>query len=249
MEIKEKDDLSGKVILVTGGARGLGAAAALAFAESGAKVVVLDVEEPDHAGLPADAAAHIGYLRHDVSDPASWTRVVASVLRDHGRIDGLLNNAGIFKSCDLADTTVELMDRIYRVNQLGVFLGMQAVLEPMKKAGGGVIVNLASIVGQRGFPGMFAYATSKWAVRGMTRCAAREFAPFGIRVVSVSPGSIETDMLKSHTAEEQAHILSTIPIGRYGKPEDIGRLMRFLMSDEASYITGSEITIDGAMMA
>lgn len=244
-----RHDLSGKVILVTGGARGLGAASTRAFVDAGAKVVVLDIDEAVGGDLPPATLENITFCHHDVADPVAWRRVVDHTLDRHGRIDGLLNNAAIFATGDIASTGPDMMDRFYRVNQLGVFLGMQAVLEPMRKAGGGVIVNMASAAARRGVPGMIAYASSKWAVRGMTRCAAVEFAPFGIRVNSVTPGQIETRMLETHSDDVKAKILGMIPLGHFGKPDDVGSLMRFLMSDDASYITGADMTIDGAMLA
>ena len=242
-------DLSGKVIIVTGGARGLGAASARALAEGGAKVYVTDIDKNAGDNLASAVGEGVPFLQHDVADAGSWKTVVDTVLANEGRLDGLLNNAAIFGDGDIESTTQEEMDRFYKVNQLGVLFGMQAVLEPMKKAGGGVIVNMSSSVGMRGIAGLLGYSASKWAVRGMSRCAATEFAPFGIRVNSVYPGQFTTRMLFDRSEETQAGILSIIPFGRFGKPEEMGDLMQFLMSDQSSYISGAEIVIDGAVMA
>lgn len=242
-------DLSGKVILVTGGARGLGAASARALVEGNAKVFVTDIDKNAGESLSTTVGDRVLFLEHDVSDAASWARVVESILAKEGKLDGLLNNAAIFDNDDIASTTAEVMDRFYKVNQLGVLLGMQAVLEPLKRAGGGVIINMSSIVAMRGVAGIFSYSATKWAVRGMSRCAATEFAPFGIRVNSVFPGQFTTRMLHAQSEEAQDKILGMIPFGRFGKPEEMGDLMQFLMSDQASYISGAEIVIDGAVMA
>jgi 3alpha(or 20beta)-hydroxysteroid dehydrogenase len=246
---KSSHDLSGKVILVTGGARGLGAASARALVEGGAKVFITDIDKSAGESLSSAAGDRVPFLEHDVSDAASWGRVVDSVLKKEGRLDGLLNNAAIFGDGDIASTSADAMDGFYKVNQLGVFFGMQAVLEPMKNAGRGVIINMSSAVALRGLPGLFGYSASKWAVRGMTRCAAVEFAPFGIRVNAVFPGQFTTRMLHAQSDEAQANILGMIPFGRFGKPEEMGDLMQFLMSDQASYMSGAEIVIDGAAMA
>lgn len=246
---KSSHDLSGKVIIVTGGARGLGAASARALVEGGAKVYVTDIDKSAGDDLAATVGEGVPFLEHDVSEAGSWKSVVDTVLANEGRLDGLLNNAAIFSPGDIPSTTREDMDRHYKVNQLGVLFGMQAALEPMKKAGGGVIVNMSSIVGMRGIAGLLSYSASKWAVRGMSRCAATEFAPFGIRVNSVYPGQFTTRMLFDQPQEVQDNILNIIPFGRYGKPEEMGDLIQFLMSDQSSYISGAEIVIDGAIMA
>lgn len=241
--------LADKVILATGGVRGLGAASVRAFVGAGAKVVVLDLDRGEDDQFWSDLGSSASFLEHDVSRPESWQRVLDSVLGTYGKVDGLLNNAAIFDVGGIADTSPDTFDRFYEVNQRGVFLGMRAVLAPMREAGGGVIINLSSATGRRGIPGMIGYSSTKWAVRGMTRCAASEFAPFNIRVNSVCPGQIDTRMLAMHSEEMKAQILAMIPLGRFGEPRDVGNLMRFLMSDEASYLSGAEFTIDGAMLA
>lgn len=246
---KSAHDLSGKVILVTGGVRGLGAASARALADGGATVFVTDIDKDAGAGVTDTIGADVPFLEHDVSDVGSWKRVVDTILASEGKLTGLLNNAAVFADGDVSGTTQEDMDRFYRVNQLGVLFGMQAVLEPMKRAGGGVIVNMSSIVGMRGIAGLLGYSASKWAVRGMSRCAATEFAPFGIRVNSVYPGQFTTRMLFDQPEETQTGILNQIPFGRFGDPKEMGDLMQFLMSDQSSYISGAEIVIDGGIMA
>lgn len=246
---KVSHDLSGKVILVTGGVRGLGAASARALADGGAKVFVADIDKSTGEEVARTLGMDVPFLEHDVADAASWNNVVDTVLASEGKLTGLLNNAAIFADGDVAGTSQEDMDRFYRVNQLGVLFGMQAVLEPMKKAGGGVIVNMSSIVGMRGIAGLLGYSASKWAVRGMSRCAATEFAPFGIRVNSVYPGQFTTRMLFDQPEKTQMGILNQIPFGRFGDPREMGDLMQFLMSDQSTYISGAEIVIDGGIMA
>lgn len=241
--------LEDKVILVTGGARGLGAASARALVDGGAQVIITDIDVEAGELSVRDLRNGALFLEHDVSEPAAWRKVVDDVVARFGRIDGLLNCAGVVKRGDIASTTPETLDLFYRVNQKGVFLGMQTVLEPMKKAGRGVIVNLSSCVGMRGIPGMIGYVTSKWAVRGMTRSAALEFAPFGIRVNAIMPGQFETRMIEVHTPEEKAAVLGMTPAGRFGEPDEVAALVRYLMSNEAAYVSGAEISIDGAMMA
>lgn len=193
-------DLSDKVAIITGAARGQGAAEARLFANLGAKVVLTDVD------IAGEAVAHgIGdetkFVRHDVASSADWENVVSTTVAAFGKIDVLVNNAGIYGPKSLEDTDEALFERHYRVNQLGVFLGMKAVVPAMRKAGGGSIINISSQVGLSSHPGMLAYATTKWAVRGMSKAAAQDLASANIRVNSVHPGLIDTPMI-SHNSQE-----------------------------------------------
>ncbi|MCX4152387.1 SDR family oxidoreductase [Paraburkholderia sp. WS6] len=239
-------NMQGKVVIVTGAASGQGAAEAKLFAEHGAKVVVTDIDERGE-----DIAASFGssghFVRHDVGDEGGWAEVMRQTLDRFERIDVLVNNAGVFKPAALMETDVTLWQLHYRVNQLGVFLGMRAASEVMVKTGGGAIINVCSNAALNNVPGMFAYASTKWAVRGMTKLAASEFATLGIRVNSIYPGIIDTPMLGQNSAEQLTHYKSMIPMQRLGTPDEVARLVLFLASDDASYITGGEVTIDGGI--
>lgn len=242
--------LDGRVALITGGARGQGAAEGALFAAEGAVVVVTDVL--DEEGAKTAAACGGLYLHHDVTSEGDWTRVVEAVMARHGRLDVLVNNAGIFMPGRIADTALADYLRVIQVNQVGVFLGMKAVAGPMMAARSGSIVNISSVAGLRGGGGSVAYTASKWAVRGMTKSAAREFAPYGIRVNSIHPGLIETAMLHQLPAIDAgglAERLRAVPLGRVAEPEEVAKLALFLACDDSSYSTGSEFLIDGGMTA
>ena len=238
-----------KVIIITGGASGQGAAEARLFAREGGKVVVTDISEAGHTVAEAlGGAGH--FVHHDVTDEAGWAKVIDQTLDCFGRLDVLVNNAAIFKPACLRDTDVALMDLHYRVNQLSVYLGMHAAVGAMVKTGGGSIVNVSSLAGMSNTPNIFAYGASKWAVRGMTKMAATELAPLGIRVNGVFPGAIDTPMLKlpGDTPEQRkAFVEANIPMGRLGKSEEVAELVLFLASDASSYVTGSEMTVAGGM--
>jgi 3alpha(or 20beta)-hydroxysteroid dehydrogenase len=242
--------LDGKVALITGGARGQGAAEAKLFAAEGAAVVLTDVLDDEGKGTAATCGSH--YLHDDVTSEEQWKTVVDAAVRLHGRIDVLINNAGIYKAGTLATTTLADYRRIIEVNQVGVFIGMQAVAEVMKAQRAGSIVNISSIAGLRGGGTSQAYTASKWAVRGMTKSAAQELGPFGVRVNSIHPGLIDTPMLQQLPgieAGETARYLSRIPLGRIAEPEDVAKLALFLASDDSAYSTGAEFIIDGGMTA
>ena len=237
--------LDGKVALITGGARGQGAAEAALFAEEGAAVVITDVL--DEEGRATDGCR---YLHQDVRDEDRWTEVVADIVAQEGTLTVLINNAGIFPVQSLMETSLEDYRRVIDINQLGVFLGMRAVVPAMRDAGGGSIINISSVAGMLATPGSFGYGASKWAVRGMTKSAARDLGPDNIRVNSIHPGIIETPMihnLPAYDADPQS-IIREIPLGRAGEPEDIARLALFLASDESSYVSAGEYLIDGAFM-
>jgi 3alpha(or 20beta)-hydroxysteroid dehydrogenase len=235
-----------KVVIVTGAASGQGAAEARLFAAEGAKVVVSDLSEGGAA-----VAAQLGddghFVRHDVGDEAGWAELIDQTLERFGRLDVLVNNAGVYRPASLVDTDTALWDLHYRVNQLGVFLGMRAAVGAMRRTGGGSIVNVSSNAGLNNVPGMFAYATSKWAVRGMTKLAASELATLGIRVNSIHPGIIDTPMLGENAPERLKLFESMIPMRRMGTPEEVARLVLFLASDASSYVTGAEVTVDGGI--
>jgi len=242
--------LDGKVALITGAARGQGAAEARLFAAEGADVVLTDILDAE--GQETAAACGGAYLHHDVTSEAEWQRAVDEALRLHGRIDVLVNNAGIWHSAGLLETTPNDYRRVIEVNQIGVFLGMRAVAKPMMAQRSGSIVNISSVAGLRGGTAGFAYHASKFAVRGMTKCAARELGPYGIRVNSIHPGLIETAMLHQLPGVDAGRLdayLRTVPLGRVADPIEVARLALFLASDESSYATGAEFIVDGGLTA
>ena len=242
--------LEGKTALISGGARGQGAAEAALFAEEGANVVLTDVLDAE-GERTADTIGG-AFLHHDVTSEEEWAAVVARTVELHGGIDILVNNAGIYRIGSLIETTLEEYRSVIEVNQVGVFLGMRAVAPAMIERGGGSIVNISSLAGLRGGGGGIAYGASKWAVRGMTKSAAVVLAPHGIRVNSIHPGVIETPMLGDTSMAVPGNIeqfAERAPLGRVGQPEEVARLALFLASDESSYSTGSEFVIDGGVSA
>ena len=241
----EQFRLDGKVALITGGARGQGEAEARLFVEAGARVVVADVLDEEGAAVADDLGDAARSVHLDVADEAQWADAVGSTVDAFGRLDVLVNNAGILRTSRIEDQTLELFDAIVRVNLYGVFNGMRAVIAPMRAAGGGAIVNISSAAGLRGVPGYGAYGATKWAVRGITKTAALELAADGIRVNSVHPGAVDTPMVASSNLQRGPGGLPHNPLGRCAIPEDIAHLVLFLASDASSYITGSELAIDG----
>ena len=242
--------LDGKVALITGGARGQGAAEGALFAAEGAQVVITDVLDEDGA----KAAESFGgqYLHHDVTDETRWKQVVDAVLDRHGRLDVLVNNAGIFKPSGLQQSTLAEYRQVIDVNQVGVYLGMQAVSVPMIAQGSGAIVNISSIAGLRGGGRAIAYVASKFAVRGMTKAAAIELGPHGIRVNSIHPGLIETPMLHQVPGIDSGQadqLLARVPLGRIADAAEVAKLALFLSCDDSSYSTGAEFVIDGGWTA
>jgi 3alpha(or 20beta)-hydroxysteroid dehydrogenase len=245
--------LTGQVAVVTGGARGIGAAIVRVLATAGATVVVAG-GSPEHGEALADeidiAAGRpvARYLPHDVSSEQSWDALLPLVENDLGPITTLVNNAGILDpGPDVSETPVENFERHYRVNQLGVFLGMRAVAGGMKRAGRGSIINMSSIGGHRGYANQIGYSTTKWAVRGMTKCAAVELGPHGVRVNSVDPGFIGTTMIDVLPAGQVEAVTEATPMGRRGRPEEIANAVLFLASDDCPFMTGAELVVDGGL--
>jgi 3alpha(or 20beta)-hydroxysteroid dehydrogenase len=241
--------LAGKVILITGAAMGQGEAEARECMAQGARVIIADVAEERGRAVAAELGDAALFQRLDVRSAADWAAAVAAAEERFGPIDGLVNNAGISMRVPIADLTEEEVRRVFEINQLGPLLGLQAVLEPMKRAGGGAIVNIGSVVGVRPLPGVGSYAATKWAMRGLTRVAAREFAQWNIRVNIVHPGMIDTPMISNLAQEGREAAFKTIPLGRIGQPSDIASAVSFLLSDGASFITGAELSVDGGRNA
>lgn len=233
--------LDGKVALITGAARGQGAAEAELFARLGACVVLTDL---DDAG--AQVAAAIGgeasYHHHDVASSAQWQQVVEEVVDRHGRVDVLVNNAGAYRTGDILEWPEEDLRALLDVNLLGPVLGMRTVAPVMPE--GSAIVNVASISGVRGHAGALPYAASKWGLRGASRSAARELAARGIRVNCVCPGSVETPMIAGSTMD-----LSHLPIPRRGSAQELATTVAFLASDASAYTTGADFVVDGGATA
>lgn len=238
--------LDDKVIVITGGARGQGATEARLAAGEGAHVVVTDVL--DEQGQAVADEVDGTYHRLDVTSAGQWKAVVDEVVAALGRIDGLVNNAGIFRPDSVLDADEDGFRLVTEVNQYGVFNGMAAVAPVMCEQRSGSIVNISSIAGMRGHRAI-AYVASKWAVRGMTRSAAVQLARYNVRVNSVHPGAIETDMLFDLGTETVDRLVGAVPMGRSAKPEEVGNVVVFLLADESSYVTGAEIVVDGALIA
>jgi len=243
--------LEGKVALITGAARGQGAAEARLFAAEGAKVYVTDVLDAEGEATAADIGEHAVYHRLDVTDEEAWLMLRDEVLDREGRIDVLVNNAGIFRVMPTALTSESEYRQIIDINQVGTFLGMKTMIPPMVDAQSGSIVNISSVAGLQGAAGTLAYAASKWAVRGMTKVAAKEVAPFGVRVNSVHPGIIDTPMMAEASPEGSLldRVVQAIPMGHVAQAEDVATLVLFLASDESRYSTGAEFVVDGGMTA
>ncbi len=240
--------LDDKVVLITGGARGQGAEEGRLFVHEGAAVVLTDVRDEEGeatANRIGDAAT---FVHHDVTSEDEWNDVVQKILDQHGRIDALINNAGILRRMGLLDAPLDGYMQVIEVNQVGVFLGMKAAGAAMQETGGS-IVNISSVAGLRG-RGSIAYNASKWAVRGMTKVAARELGQYGIRVNSIHPGLIDTEMVREAVREAGLPAARPdSPIARIGVAEDVANLALFLASDESSYCSGAEFIVDGGATA
>ena len=233
-----------KVFLISGGARGLGSAQARQLVAEGGKVVIGDVLEEEGRKLAGALGQACAFLPLDVTSESQWGAAVAMAER-MGKLHGLVNNAGVYVPVPMLETDVAQFERHMRVNQLGTFLGMRAVAPALERSGGGAIVNMSSTVGLRSAPNAIAYTATKWAVRGMTKAAALELAGKNIRVNSVHPGPIDTDMLNVRTREENLRRVQQVPMKRLGTKEEIAGLVLFLLSDESRYMTGSEVAMDG----
>jgi 3alpha(or 20beta)-hydroxysteroid dehydrogenase len=241
-------DLEGRTALVTGGAAGLGAACARALHDQGATVVVGDIAEPASADPVLKALGARGrFMALDVTDEEQWARAVEAIVGDFGGLDVLVNNAGIAAIGPLVETTTDTWHRIVAVNQTGVFFGLRAALPVMVAAGRGSVVNVASIEGLRGAPFTAAYAATKHAVVGLTRCAALEVAAAGVRANSVCPGLMATGMLATADLSalgDPARLMAGIPAGRPADPAEVAELVTFLAGDRASYCNGAEFVVD-----
>ncbi|HEV3112168.1 MAG TPA: glucose 1-dehydrogenase [Candidatus Binataceae bacterium] len=241
--------LQDKVAIITGGARGMGAATSRLFAAEGARVVIADVldREGDKLAQELGSAAH--FRHHDVTDEESWRGLIADTKRRWGRIDVLVNNAGVVLFRTILDTEKTEFEMVLSINLVGTFLGIKSMASVMTDQGKGSIINISSVDGMKGCNGLGAYAASKWGVRGLTKVAAMELGPHGIRVNSIHPGGINT-MMGNPAGSPEAEANQAYagqPIQRIGAPEEVARTTVFLASDDASYICGAEIAVDGGM--
>ncbi len=239
--------LEGKVALVTGAAQGQGEAEARRFVAEGASVVIGDINDEKGRAVAASLGDAARYVYLDVTDAAAWAAAVESAESTFGPVTVLVNNAGILVFGALQRLSAEDMQRSLDINLMGTFHGMQAVYPSMKSAGGGSMVNISSFGGLTGLPMLGAYVAAKYAVRGLTKTAAIDFAKAGIRVNSVHPGGVDTPMTQAPdgTSTDDAPFNQTLPIKRHARPDEIANMVLFLASDESSYCTGSEFVVDG----
>ena len=246
--------LENKVALISGGARGMGAVEAKLFAEEGAQVIIGDMLEEEGRKVEAEineAGGGCVFVSLDVSSEEAWQNAVNEAVSRYGKLDILVNNAGIYRAHNVEETTSDEWDRVMDINAKGVFLGTKHAIPAMRDAGGGSIVNISSVAGLVGSRATSAYNASKGAVRLLTKSTAIQYASDGIRANSVHPGTIETPMTEGFLADPSMRQdrMDRTPIGRLGKPEDVAYGALFLASDEASFMTGSELVIDGGRTA
>ena len=246
--------MGGKVALVSGGARGQGEAAARLLVERGARVVIGDLLDAEGEAVARDLGDAATYVHLDVTSAADWAAAVDATTATYGTLTTLVNNAGIVRTGLIEAMAEDDYSAVVAVNQLGCFLGMQAAIPALRRAGaaaGPAIVNVSSVAGFKGVPGCVAYVASKWAIRGMTRTAALELGPAGIRVNAVCPGTIDTPMVSSpeFDAVDKDAFFGGLPVPRIGQPREVAEVVAFLASDAASYCTGAEHLVDGGSLA
>jgi 3alpha(or 20beta)-hydroxysteroid dehydrogenase len=240
-----------KVAIVTGGARGMGAATVRLFVAEGARVVIADMLEADGQALAAELGEAAVFRKHDVTTEADWAALTVETEARFGRIDALVNNAGVAGFATIETFEAADFDRIFGVNVKGPLLGMKHVGAAMRRRKAGAIVNISSVDGFRGANSLSLYSGSKWAIRGITKTAALEFGPAGVRVNSVHPGGVDTAMgnPQAQSGEERNWSYGRVPLQRIGEPGEVAAASLFLCSDEASYITGAELAVDGGWAA
>jgi len=241
--------LAGRVAIITGGARGQGAATARLFAGEGAKVVIADVLEPEGSAVAKEIGASAVFARLDVTSEENWNRLVADTEQRWSKVDILINNAGVVHPAAIVDLKKADFERVLAINLIGGWLGIKAVAPGMTARGSGAIINICSTAGLWGMNGLAAYSSSKWALRGLTKTAAMELGLKGVRVNAIFPGGVNTPMgnITNERPEELNKYYQRQPIRRIGEPEEIARTSLFLASDDASYICGAEVAVDGGM--
>lgn len=236
--------VEGKVAIISGGARGMGAAHARALVAEGGKVVIGDILDDEGKALAEEIGDAARYVHLDVTKPDEWKKAVDVAVGEFGRLNVLVNNAGIVNGSTIENFDLDRWQQILDVNLTGTFLGIQAAVEPMKAAGGGSIMNISSVEGLRGSPWAHGYVATKWGVRGLAKSAALELAPHKIRVNSIHPGMIRTPM-----TENVPDDMVKTPLGRVADPEEVATFVVFLASEESSFATGSEFVVDGGLVA
>lgn len=236
--------LEGKVAIVTGGARGMGEGEVRRLVTEGAKVVIADVLDAEGEALAAELGDAAVFVHLDVTDAGSWAAAIEATHEAFGPVDVLVNNAGILAQAPVDQIPEAEIRRIYDVNLVGPFLGIQAVVPDMRARGGGSIINIASAAGVVPMQGLSAYSSSKWGLRGLTKCAAMDLGRDGIRVNAINPGGVRTPMAAG--ADESMFAAFAIP--RIGEPSEIGAAVAYLASDESSFVTGADLTVDGGMV-
>lgn len=244
--------LDGKTAIVTGAASGMGAATARRYVAEGARVLLADINESDGKQLADELGSAAAFHSHDVSEQESWSELVTACGERFGDPGVLVNAAGLLRFSMLADCSLDEYMRLVQVNQVGTMLGMQSVIPAMRRLGGGSIVNFSSIEGLGALQGTVAYAATKFAIRGMTKVAALELGPDGIRVNSVHPGMVDTPMIRGVTGGAEIDytpVNNRVALRRMGKPEDIAAMAAFLGSDDSAFSTGAEFVADGGATA
>ena len=245
--------LDGQVALISGGARGQGEQQARLFAREGAAIAIGDLLEEDGNRVAEsinDTGGQAMFRKLDVSDQSSWAEMVDATTEQFGKLNILINNAGILRNASIEDTTVQEYLEMIKINQVGVWLGIRAAIKPMREAGGGCIINTSSTAGLEGYPDSSAYVSSKFAVRGLTKVAALELGPYNIRVNSVHPGPIDTLMTTNEDTPRRpdGEVPVRMPIPRFGHVDEVAKMMLFIAAD-ATYSTGSEFVLDGGLTA
>lgn len=245
------DQLKGRVAIITGGARGMGEATSRIFAGAGAKVVITDLLDEEGEALAAEIGDAASYRHHDVADEDSWRDLVADTVGRHGRIDVLVNNAGILMYETLVEMEKAAFEKVLSINLTGTFLGIKTAAPAMIAQGKGSIINISSSDALRGANSLGAYCASKWGIRGLTKVAALELGHRGVRVNSVHPGGINTPMINTteQTVGEMNLRFLNIPLQRVGLPEEVARVSLFLASDDSSFMCGAELSVDGGAVA
>jgi 3alpha(or 20beta)-hydroxysteroid dehydrogenase len=240
------DDFSGKVVVITGAARGQGLLEAQMLCAQGAKVLICDVLEREGAQAAEAIGSHAAFMRMDVTKEADWHKAL-DIAAQMGQVHGLVNNAGIYRPADIEGTTVDSFDVHYAVNQRGPFLGMKVFSAHMCQQKHGSIVNIGSAAGMRGSPNSFAYCATKWALRGMTKALAADVGKHNVRVNYIAPGPVNTEMISFRGDEENQRRAEQVPLGRLAEATDVAPMVIYLLSDCSQYITGAEMMIDGGL--
>lgn len=246
--------MEGKIAIITGAARGMGAAHARRLHSEGAIVVATDIREEEGRALAEECGANFAFLQHDVADRGRWDDIVRETEDRFGPVSILVNNAGIPSFETLESASVDAYRRVIEINQFSIFYGMQAIVPSMRRAGGGTIINVSSTLGMIAAPGVFPYVASKWAIRGMTKAAALELAADRIRVNSVHPGAIETPAFLEAVGSDPGAMDALVgggkvPFARVAAADEVSGIVAFLASDDSSYCTGCEYVVDGGLTA